>query len=785
MRLPLPNSSKLPTLRRSLGRVALALGLMVLGTACALHKANRAYSEERYEEAMASYREVLKGDPTNVKARIGLQRAKARASEVHLARAREAERRGFEDKAVLEILRKAVVLDPENQAASDWYVDLEGKVKKAEEAAAAEGDVDSLKAKVDAQPALQIVPNSDQPMGATFRTRTSLREILATLSRSTGVNIVLHSSFQDQSVAIDLQGLTFQRALDTLMLQNDLFYRVMDKNTIMLFKNTQQNREQFDNVIIKTYYLSFADPEPIRSMLVTLNPVLKIVADKRMSALTVRAKREELAVVDRVISQMDKPKAEVMVYLELMEVTENSLEKVGLLPVLGPADESGIYRIGATIDNTGGPNQNKGAIRISKSDVRFLFPSLALDALKADGDAKLVASPNVRAVSGEKATVNIGEKISTTQSSLSLPNSGATGATSQIPSSVLGGVGQTNYSYENVGVKIEVDPRVHYNGEVTLKLKAEVTTLKSGSTPGRPDLGLRSIETYARLRDGETAIFGGLLKDEEQKSLQGIWGLADLPIIRQLTSNTRTQKAKTDVILTVRAVLVRKPNLSERDLAPYNPDDAYNETGPFAPKKKAAPAKAGARPAVKTEPVTPASPTTTPGTTPTTAPAGTPATPTTPAAEPPRSDIQEKAPTAPDAAARPAQASDLVIFVSPVVQQAQKGQPVHVSFLVSGGQGLSSGNLDIRVSPNLKLLSASAGDWLVGEGGSLDQKPGSDGMKVSFKRNANGADSGTLLTLDLEPLTSGNGTVIIQGGSFQAGAQPVSGRWVNALVTVE
>jgi len=460
---------------------------------------------------------------------------------------------------------------------------------------------------------------------------------------------------------------------------------------------------------------------------------------------------------------------------------------VGLLPVLGPGDESGIYRIGATIDNTGGPNQNKGGIRISKSDVRFLFPSLALDALKADGDAKLVASPNVRAVSGEKATVNIGEKISTTQSSLSLPQTGAAGTGTQIPSSVLGGVGQTNYSYENVGVKIEVDPRVHYNGEVTLKLKAEVTTLKSGSTPGRPDLGLRSIETYARLRDGETAIFGGLLKDEEQKSLQGIWGLADLPIIRQFTSNTRTQKAKTDVILTVRAVLVRKPNLTERDLAPYNPDDAYNETGPFAPKKKVAP-KAGTPKPAAAKPesgaraaVTPAGPTAVP-----TAPQGTtPTAPEGPAPDPGKPEIQEKAPTAPDAAPRTPQASDLVIFVSPVVQQAQKGQPVHVSLLVSGGQGISAGTLDIRVSPNLKLLSASAGDWLVGEGGTLDQKPGTEGLKASFKRNGNGADSGTLLTLDLEPLQSGNGTVIIQGGSFQAGNLPVSGRWVNALVTVE
>jgi hypothetical protein len=126
-----------------------------------------------------------------------------------------------------------------------------------------------------------------------------------------------------------------------------------------------------------------------------------------------------------------------------------------------------------------------------------------------------------------------------------------------------------------------------------------------------------------------------------------------------------------------------------------------------------------------------------------------------------------------------------VIYVSPVVQQAKKGDKVQVSFLVSGGQGISAGSLDVRVSPNLKLLSTTSADWLSADAGTLEQKPGPEGTKFSFKRNGSGADSGTLVTMELETLAPGNGTVIIQGGSFMAGSIPVSGRWVNALVTVE
>ncbi len=753
-------------------RAGLALGLALVFMGCGLHRANTAYDEGRYEEALTQYREILKNDPTNIKAKIGFQRAKARAAEQYVLQAHDAERRGFNDKVIYDILRKAVVLDPENQAAGDWFLALDSKLKMKAEAEASEESVEALKAQIEGQPAIQIEPRNPAPVSLSFTTRTSLREILNTLSRSSGVNILLHTSYQDQSVSVNLSNISFQRALDTLMMQNELFYRVMDRNTIMIFKNTQQNREQFDNVIIKTYYLSYAEPEPIRGYLVGLNPLLKIFADKRMSSISVRAKREELAVVDRIITQIDKPKAEVMVYLELMEVTQSSLEKIGLLPVIGAdaGTSQGFYRIGATIDAGGTGNQiswwPKGK-RPTLADIKLLVPSIALDALKTDGDARLVASPNVRAISGEKATVNIGDKVSTTQSSISLPTSGTTGGSAGLPA----GLGQTTYGYENAGVKIEVEPRVHYNGEVTLKLKADVTTLKASSDPGRPNLGQRTIETYARLRDGETAIFGGLLKDEEQKNLQGVWGLSDLPVLKYLFGNTNRTRAKTDVILTVRAVVVRKPNLTAIDLAPYNPDEALTDSGPFAARKP----KAEKKPTITTD-------TSNGLATPPSKPNTSEAQPATPPPPPPA--VQEKQPGT-NEGQRSAQSSDLVIYVSPVVQQIKKGEKAQLSFLVSGGQGLSSGSLDVRVSPNLKLLSCNAGDWVSGDG-NIEQKPGGDGtVKVIFKRNPSGSEAGTLVVMELEGTGPGNGTVTIQGGTFMAGTTPVGGRWVNALITVE
>ena len=770
-------------------KTILLVAVLLLAMGCTLHKANQAFDEGRFDDAVTEYRKVLRSDPTNPKARIGIKRASLRAAEYHMSLARKAELRGYTDSVMAE-LRKALILDPDNQIAGDWLIRLEQKAAREKAEADAVDDLEAMKIKADTVNAVQLNPRSIDGIDLNFSRKTSLREIFGTLSKASGVNIIVHTSFQDQSISIDLRGLPFQRVLDTLMLQNDLFYKVVDKNTIMVFKATPQNREQFENMIIKTYYLSNADPNDLRSTLSTINPQLKVFTDKRINALIVKAKPLDLAIVDQVIRTLDKAKAEVMIYFELMEVTETSLETVGLLPVLNATDTSGTYRLGATtVNNTSGLNTNSGGFTgIHTADIRMLFPNLALDFLKSNGDARLVASPNVRVLSGEVGDVNIGSKISTTQSQLSIPT---TGTTTPSSSTLLGGVGQTSYSYEDIGVKIKVEPRVNNNGEITLKIESDVTTLISGSTPGRPDIGKRSIKTIARLRDGETAIFGGLLKDEEQKSLQGIWGLADIPLIGGLFGNHNNNKAKTDVLLTIRAVLVRRPVMTEQDMAPFNPEDATAKAGPFAPvvpKQTPAPAPVSNPPTPSPTPIPNPPATVVPPAVPPQATPPSPATPDQPAATPPiaPSDATLEKKPAPSSDQTPVP-SDLVIFMSPVASEIKTGESVSITLSVSGGTGLSAGTLELRLPPGLRLQGLTPGEFITAGGGSIQQLPGENGLlKLTFNRNpTGGTDAGPFATLALEGLSVGNAPVVIQSGQFLVGTSPISGRWSNALVTVQ
>ena len=752
---------------------------------CALQKANQAFEEGRYEDSIQGYRTIVQNDPSNVKARIGLQRSAQQAAEQVLREAQELERKGASDIAIQNLVAKALTFNFDNQIAQDWLLRLQQKIERSKTQSTPE-DVDDIKARVEQENTLLLNPNSLEGIDISFTRRTSLKEILGTLGKAAGINVILHTSFQDNSISIDLKGLSFYRALDTLMLQNEMFYKVVDGNTIMVFKATPQNREQFENQIIKTYFLSNAEPNEVRATLVTLIPQLRVFTDKRMNAIIIKAKPLELGITDRVIGQLDKALPEVMVYLELMEVTESSLQKVGLLPVLGAGDDSGTFRIGATtVNQSSGLNSASSTLSISSANIRTLFPNLALDFLKSNGDARLVASPNVRTVSGGKGEVNIGDKISTTQSALTggLLGANQTGTQGSSNAAGFGGLGQVSFSYEDVGVKIAVEPRVHYNGEITLKIEASVTTLKAGSTPGRPDLGRREIKTTARLKDGETAIFGGLLKDEEQKQFQGIWGISEMPLIGRLIGNTRNQKAKTDVILTIRAVQVRKPVLTETDFKGFNPENVEGDSKPSTPKEIKNNQKEIPATPIESNPVSPAiekkvnaqeMPISIP-----------PESIKETLRIVPKADLATGKVIAVPVKTKPTD-SDLIIFMSPPVSQAIKGDNLTVEFNISGGAGITSGQLDLSIPPGLKILSVKQGDFLLNDSGTLDYTDDSSGIcRISFKRNGQGEDSGNLLSLALTAVQSGNAPIVIQRAGIFIGANPISARWVNSLFNIQ
>jgi type II secretory pathway component GspD/PulD (secretin) len=587
------------------GALALILCL-VLALACGdLHKATQAYEDARYDDALTEYNKALQKNPNNLEAKIGYRRTAPLAAAQHLTKADTARKHGDIELETKEV-GIAAVLDPTNAVAQDRLARLEEAAERRQAQQEAESSIDAARAKGEAKNGLPINPRSLEGMDLNFTRKTSVREILQQLSRNSGVNILMHTSAtaQDVTVSVDLRGLSFQRVLDALMLQCDLFYRVLDPNTIMVFKKTPQNLLEYENKLIQTFYLSNAEVENVRQIFNALMPQVRLFTDKRLNSLTVLAKANDLTIARRIVRQVDKVKAEVMIYLELLEVSERTAVNLGLLPVSSALPGArGTYSIGATANGAGGVNEAAGSLRIAKKNLSYLYPSLRLDMAKSTGLTKLLANPNVRVVSGETGNVNIGEKVSTTQSSIGPPTAaaGATGAAAAAGAATLAGTlaTQTSYSYEDVGVNITVKPRVHFNGDITIDLDSKISTLLAGGEPGRPNISQRVIKTTARLKNGETAIFAGLLKEDERKYLEGLWGISDIPVLGSLLGHRNNEDSNVDVILSIRAELVRTADLAEDDFEPFDPDQAPNRYKPFETPAKA-PVKAA--PAAKSAP---------------------------------------------------------------------------------------------------------------------------------------------------------------------------------------
>jgi general secretion pathway protein D len=258
----------------------------------------------------------------------------------------------------------------------------------------------------------------------------------------------------------------------------------------------------------------------------------------------------------------------VVIEMELLEVNKSRMRRLGIMPV--GTDFNPLYRAGVIADPAGRSDDDEraGGIRgffpsLDDEDFLTIVPAIAIDFLKEHGDSKQVANPHLRVTSGETGFVRIGQSIPIAQTSFT--NAQLSGSASG--SNDFGDQALTSFRYNDVGISINVVPRVHYNNEITLLLELEISSVISGGL--QPILGKREVKTSIRLKNGEVNVMAGLLSNDERKSLLGLPGLSDIPVLGRLFSNDEKVISQTDIIMTTRPIIIRAPNISKRDRAPY------------------------------------------------------------------------------------------------------------------------------------------------------------------------------------------------------------------------
>ncbi|HUO84756.1 MAG TPA: secretin N-terminal domain-containing protein [Thermoanaerobaculia bacterium] len=545
---------------RNLG-AATILGLLLLSSCTSYRSYQKAQEHEilgEWDQAVMAYNRALDLDPDNIRYKMALQRARLEASREHFDKGKSLRAAGHNPLAAIEF-QLAVELDPSNQFAA---VELSKAVEavRMQQTAGRENTIEEMKRAATQKsrpPALN--PASNEPISLSFPKDTNVKDIYRALGNAFGINVMFDQRVKDDKITIELRDVTAQQALERVMQAAGHFYKVLDEKTIIVVPDSAQTRREYEDLVIRTFYLSNGDAEQVTNVVRTMIEARNVFPLKALNAITIRDTADKVLIAEKIIEANDKARAEVVVQVELLQMDATRARDIGLsIGGLAPGSVNLIDGAGAALTR-GTLETIRG---LSDESFSFSLPTATYNLLKTSTDAQLLARPQLRISEGEKATLHIGQKVP-------VP---VTTFTSTAPGQGQVYAPATTFNYQDVGIKISIEPRVHHNREVTLKLVVEVSNIAGEVTspngPSQPIIGTRTIESTIRLQDGETNFLAGLIRKDDNVSETDTPFFSDLPILGRLFTRDKRDTNSTDLVLTMTPHIIRIPDITDADLAP-------------------------------------------------------------------------------------------------------------------------------------------------------------------------------------------------------------------------
>ncbi len=536
------------------------VGLMGCSTAKqTAHDGVKAVEQRNWDAAVYHYLEAVTEDPGNVEYRMQLTRARQKASQTHLHKGLMLRDMGRLHDARNE-LRMATELDPVNQFAEqalDRVIeDLEVLAGPGGEQALAEMKKRAAEAKV--KPPI-LDPTSDEPITLKFPQPKPVREIYKALGKAYGFNVLFDPKLKDDKLSVELNDVTAERALEIVLQAAGHFYKVLDEHSIIVAEDSPQNRREYEDLVIKTFFLSNSEVKDIDKLLRALIEARRLATNEQLNAITLRDTADKVAIAEKLIKVNDKAKAEVVIDVELLLVATTDDSDMGM--TLSTYSFTLGVDTGLIQEGSAGNLFLNQLDQISSANTFVNIPSLIINLAKSSGRAEVLAQPQLRITDGEKAKLHIGDKYPIPVTSFNSGNN-------------IGGnvVPITSFQYQDIGIRIEVEPRVHHNREITLNLSVEISnigeTVSVGPSQEAVVIGTRTITSVNRLKDGETSLLAGLFRTDSTEGVVETPGLSQIPWLGRLFTNKTKRMKRTDLVMTVTPHIVRFPDIDEEDLAP-------------------------------------------------------------------------------------------------------------------------------------------------------------------------------------------------------------------------
>jgi len=495
-----------------------------------------------WDEAVKHYQKAVTENPKNSVYRLALIRAQVAASYIHLFKARNLASLGNKKEALVEY-ELALSYDPFNRGISNEMKRLTEEEEK---------EIEPEEVMVEPPIRLQV---SAGKMDLRFPVEASLRSIFQALGKHENINIIFDEQFRDIPFSIELADMDFIQAMNTLCMASKNFYRIIDEKTIVIVPDQPVKRAQYELNAIKTFYLSNINAQDLQ---VTLQQMLRtqfkaptIIVDKNLNSITVRDVPQVLELAEKIIRLWDKPKGEIVIDLEIMEASRIKLQELGV--------DFDMHFLGVQYNNTDTSSwQNLKDIDFTKTEnFQITLPTAFLQFLESDSDTRIIAQPRLRGIEGEEITYMVGDEIPIPQTIIAPIAAGG------IPQQPM-----TSYTFKNVGIDVKITPRIHFEREVTLEIDIKIKSLSGTGFADIPIISTREVKNVIRLKEGETNLLAGLLKDEERKTVKGIIGLKSIPVLGSLFSSTEKVIQQTDVIMTITPYIIRMLPLTKKDAEP-------------------------------------------------------------------------------------------------------------------------------------------------------------------------------------------------------------------------
>ena len=502
----------------------------------------------RVQEAIEKYEMGLLAQPSNAELQQARQTALGRKEVARLyAEGQRAKAVGNFDLAET-ALQQAARFDTQNEGLKKELTDID-RARKGEE-----------------QRYVLAAFRSPNPVGMNFRD-AKLKDVLQVVCEPYSLNFVFDKNADNLDVSVSAKNINFEQAFSMVLQSANAGYKVLGPNSIFIYEDTPEKRKQYADLYFKTFHLSTLKAERMAEILKGSMELKTLVANNDLGLIQVRDTRDTLDVVEKLIAANDRKPAEIMLNVEVLEIDRNKSDQLGVdwgnqISVSGPTTTSTSAASTSTTTGTTASTTTSAA-QVAGLTLQGLFqgsplmqstvtlPTVTLNYLKSVVDGRTLSNPRVRTVDGQPAKIHVGDRVPLQSSSIQ----DATGQS------------RTMYEYHDIGIALDVIPKYHLDDSIFVDLNVEVSSLGQNlGTAASPNyaIGTRNVHTTMILREGETAVLGGLISESEQHSLSGLPGVDPNGILGHLFSNHGNTGQRTELILTVTPYLVRSQSLPKR-----------------------------------------------------------------------------------------------------------------------------------------------------------------------------------------------------------------------------